>query len=112
MGSSTSWVNDLRAVAGHAISVFTEVERLYVDMQNTAVRYHELKYETMVPPQAPPAISDQDALKQWLDETGAAGEYPQVSSSDYWEAALALNQMRATVPDIDKKAIFWVSSGG
>jgi hypothetical protein len=70
----------------------------------------------MDPPQTPPAISVQGAMKQWLEDNGIPQDLPvpvpdeswvaPLTSNDLWLSALALNGMINSLSVSDLEYIF------
>ena len=109
MSNVSEWANRLRRTSTSAIDLIDEINSLYAEMDDNANRYHELKFAAMEPPETPPPISLQDAMKQWLEDAGVVGTFPNLTSHDYWLAALALDGMKGSLSAEDRESLYWAA---
>ena len=112
ISNASNWVNDLAEASSKSLLLLNVINDLYTRMLDNAALYHKKFYANEDPPvDPPPAISDQQAMKNWLVAMGVVGTFPSgITEDDYWLAALALNGIRNSVSEDDRKALTWVKS--
>lgn len=103
MSSSTSWLNEMKAAAEQAVSLMDQINKVYNVAQRNARAYND-----RLPP-AEQVVGTEDIFRNWLVQTGAAGTFPAPTDEDIWQAAIVLNNLRASMSEDDFQILEWIS---
>jgi hypothetical protein len=93
---ANTWVNRMRSLSRDLIDNLEEINTLFEEGSNAAAEYHRRKHMGSVPPPA----GVKTLLQQWLNDPNVQSvvqEFPGVDEDAYWEAAVAMAQLRESV---------------